>query len=155
MGGVTINEISNVDFLHSLFVLKSLLGAEFGKAAKTELPSINMPEYVLMKKVSESKDGAVSLTGIREYLSISKSAVSQMLSSLEKRGMIVREVDPSNRRNLMISITPAGDTALREKDAETGSRMEKILSLLGDEDASQFARIIEKLNHAIQSTNEN
>ena len=65
------------DFLHALFVLKSLLGTQFSKSAKTDTHSLSMAEYVLLKQLTET----ASLTEIRKYLSMSKAAVSQMLSS--------------------------------------------------------------------------
>ena len=97
------------DFLHALFVLKSLLGTQFSKSAKTQIHSLSMAEYALMKHVSET----ASLTEIREYLSITKAAVSQMLSSLEKRGFLTREIDRANRRNLIVFLTPAGQQVLQ------------------------------------------
>ena len=64
------------DFLHSLFVLKSMLGAEFAKAAG-ERETLSMPEYILMKKAAEAENGNADLAEIREYLAVTKAAVSQ------------------------------------------------------------------------------
>lgn len=50
-----MDTMSAFDFLHSLFMLKSLLGAEFGNSGKSDRPTLSMQEYVLMKKASEAK----------------------------------------------------------------------------------------------------
>ena len=81
---------TKAELLHSLFVLKGLLSTEFSKPAGDTL---NIPEYIMMKMVSE---GNSNLTEIREYLAVSKPAVSQMLSALEKRGLLEKEPAPEN-----------------------------------------------------------
>lgn len=113
-----------------------------------------MPEYILMKMVSEATDEYANLTDIREYLAVSKAAVSQMLSSLEKRGFVIREIDPENRRNLIVALTASGAEILRVKDAEADGRIEKILSIMGEQDAEQFVRLIQKMNDAVKASNE-
>lgn len=150
-----MDTVSAFDFLHSLFILKSLLGAEFGNSGKSDRPTLSMQEYVLMKKASEAKNRNADLTGIREFLSISKAAVSQMLSSLERRGLINREVDPQNRRNLILSLTSTGRIALKEKSVEVDQRIAEIISYMGEQDALQFTAIIEKINDALKASSEN
>lgn len=142
------------DFLHSLFVLKSPLGAEFGKDTKAKNATISMPEYVLMKKVFESLDGNVNLTEVREYLSITKAAVSQILSSLEKRGLLIRNTDPSNRRNLILTLTFAGKAVLEEKDMEVDTRIGEIIRALGEDEAKQLTYLITKMNGALSASSQ-
>src|SRR5699024_12291720 len=48
---------------------------------------------------------STDLTSVREYLAVTKASVSQMLASLEKRGLLVRQIDPTNRRNLIVTLT--------------------------------------------------
>ena len=62
------------ELLHSLFILKGLLGTEFSKDAKYAL---NIPEYILMKMVS---DGNTNLAQIREYLAVFCSSYLHCLS---------------------------------------------------------------------------
>ena len=141
------------DFLHSLFVLKSMLGAEFAKAAG-ERETLSMPEYILMKKAAEAENGNADLAEIREYLAVTKAAVSQMLSSLEKTGFLKRETDPANRRNLIITITASGMDILRQKDLEAEMRMEKIILRFGKEETLQFIQLISKMNETMKTLQE-
>lgn len=135
------------DLLHALFVLKSLLGAEFGRSVKPGVCSLSMAEYVLMKWIADT----TSLAEIREYLSVSKAAISQMLSSLEKQGYLMRETDQENRRSLIVSLTPAGQTILRQKDQKVNSRFEKIIAEMGEADTLEFIRLIAKMNDALKA----
>jgi len=56
-------------------------------------------------------DGAVNATRIAERLGVTKGAVSQTLSRLEGKGMIVKERDPHNQNELVLSLTGPGERA--------------------------------------------
>ena len=139
---------TKAELLHSLFVLKGLLSTEFSKPAGDTL---NIPEYIMMKMVSE---GNSNLTEIREYLAVSKPAVSQMLSALEKRGLLTKEPDPESRRNLIVKLTPAGQAVLAGKELEFEARYEKIRHNLTDAEITQFVALISKMNTAIERARE-
>lgn len=139
------------ELLHSLFILKGLLGTEFSKDTKDTKDALNIPEYILMKMVS---DGNTNLAQIREYLAVSKPAVSQMLSALEKRGLLTKEPDPESRRNLIVKLTPAGQAVLAGKELEFEARYEKIRHNLTDAEITQFVALISKMNTAIERARE-
>lgn len=131
-----------------------MLGTEFAKDTKNRHTALSIPEYILMKMVSDTECGSTNLTEIREYLAITKAAVSQMLSSLEKRGLVTREVDPANRRNLIVLLTPLGRELLCMKDTEAEMRISKIAACLGEKEMDQFIQLISKLNDAIKASKE-
>ncbi len=137
---------TNDDFLHSLFLLRSLLSSEFGK--KNDPNDLNMQEYSLMHKLA-SNDNNTDLTVIREYLAVTKASVSQMLSSLEKRGMLIRQIDPANRRNLIVILTPEGKKQLQLKQIQVENRFDQLLEKLGEPDAKQFIHLINKMNNIL------
>lgn len=139
------------DLLHSLFLLKSMLNSEFGK--KVEIDDLSMPEYSLMCQL-ESDDKNTDLTSIREYLAVTKASVSQMLASLEKRGLLVREIDPDNRRNLIVTLTPEGAERLQYKEAQVEQRLKGLLSDLGETDAQHFITLVNKMNTILSEKKE-
>ena len=105
----------NRELLHSLFRLKSALNTEFVKDTSSAVKDINLPEYILMREIEENGS---DLTAIREYLSITKSAVSQMLRSLEKKGYLTRRINLRNRRNIVVELTCDKDNIERLPDDE-------------------------------------
>jgi len=145
-----------MEFLRSLFKLKSLLSAEFGKDNKASRSCINIPEYILMRQIADNSaasDSNTTLSDIREYLSITKAAVSQILKSLENKGLINRDVDKNNRRNLIITLTPEGQEMLKIKDAEFNERFSKIATALGESDITQMIAIITRMSNMISKMN--
>ena len=146
-----MNTCTSDDLLHSLFLLKSLLNAEFGK--KSGLTDLTMPEYALMRQFALDNN-TTDLTSVREYLTVTKASVSQMLASLEKRGLLVRQIDPANRRNLIVTLTPVGIERLRKKEFQVERRLQELLTELGRTDALQFIMLINNMNTILSSKKE-
>lgn len=146
-----MNPCTGDDLLHSLFLLKSLLNSEFGKNSDSE--DLTMPEYALMRQFA-LEDDTTDLTSVREYLAVTKASVSQMLASLEKRGLLVRQIDPTNRRNLIVTLTSEGIERLRQKEFQVERRLRELLAELGETDALQFITLINKMNTVLSKKKE-
>ena len=147
-----MNPCTGDDLLHSLFLLKSLLNSEFGKKSDSE--DLTMPEYALMRQFA-LEDDTTDLTSVREYLAVTKASVSQMLASLEKRGLLVRQIDPTNRRNLIVTLTSEGIERLRQKEFQVERRLRELLAELGETDALQFITLINKMNTVLSKKRRN
>ena len=142
-------ELQN-ELVQAMFRLKKMMN--YGLGRDTNNINITMSEYILMREVAENtKDvyNPSALTEVREYLSVSKAAVSQMLNSLEKRGYILREIDPNNRRNIIVSLTEEGKTAFEKKNQEFYNRFEMVIRGIGEKDVSQFIAMINKMSDAM------
>ena len=136
----------NRELLHSLFRLKSTLNTEFVKGTSSAGKDINFSEYILMREVSETKS---DLTSIREYLSITKSAVSQMLRSLERKGYLTRRIDLRNRRSIVVELTDAGRAVLQEKAEEFSTRYEGITNGMHEREIKQIIKLIDRIQSAM------
>ena len=99
-----------------------------------------------MKEIAENKS---DLTAIGEYLSITKSAVSQMLSSLEKKGYLTRRINVRNRRNIVVRLTHAGRVALRKQSAEFDDRYGNIVKDMDEGEVNKIIEIINRLQCSI------
>ncbi|HIZ23042.1 MAG TPA: winged helix DNA-binding protein [Candidatus Blautia faecigallinarum] len=146
-----MNYCTSDDLIHSLFLLKSLLNSEFGKKRDSE--DLTMPEYALMRQLALDNN-TTDLTSVREYLAVTKASVSQMLASLEKRGLLVRQIDPANRRNLIVTLTPEGIERLRQKEFQVERRLQELLAELDRTDALQFITLINKMNTILSAKKE-
>jgi len=76
---------------------------------------------------------------------VSSARVAATLNSLEKKGLITRQIDEGDRRKILVRITQKG----REVDEENHNALLKevteMLSHLGENDAKELIRIIYKL----------
>jgi DNA-binding MarR family transcriptional regulator len=66
-------------------------------------------EIHLIKAIKENE--GIHITGLAQYLEVTKGAVSQMLMKLEKKGFVVKEKDPGNQSRFLLKLTPKGEVA--------------------------------------------
>jgi len=148
------------ELLHALFALKNLhfhrLGqSEFGlggvsrrKCSLSGELGLNIPEFALLQQLKlreeRGESGGAWLAGIGEYLRVSKAAVSQMLGALEKRGLITREPDPSNRRTIIVKMTKKGNEMIGDFEREFDRYLVMLIERFGENDTREIIRLIYK-----------
>ncbi len=82
---------------------------------------------------------------ISEAMGISGARIAATLNSLENKCYIIRQIDTSDRRRILVTLTEKGreqEHACRRKLTET---VEKMLRLLGEDDAKEYVRITRKM----------
>lgn len=75
----------------------------------------------------------------------STARVAMALKSMEGKGLIERRADSSDRRKVKVSITEYGSRLIKDQHEDMARKMEKILSELGEKDAREFIRIVERI----------
>ena len=136
--------------------LTLVTGNNDGLGTMAKLISKNVNNYIILAgpDTPALDDNTKDLTSVREYLAVTKASVSQMLSSLEKRGLLVRKIDPTNRRNLIVTLTSEGIERLRQKEFQVERRLRELLAELGETDARQFITLINKMNTVLSKKKE-
>lgn len=81
---------------------------------------------------------------LAEAVSIDKSTASRQLASLERRELIVREVDPANPRSRRLRLTPRAERVLARTDREWRARIEARTADWPREDLRTFATLIDR-----------
>ena len=106
---------------------------QMGRSGKGEL-------FIL--KFLYDKDMAVLPSEISEAMHSSNARISAALGSLEKKGQIHREIDTTNRRNILVTITDEGRERIRLNMKQMREQMVSILTEMGEHDAAEFFRLI-------------
>lgn len=66
-------------------------------------------EIHIIKTIKENE--GIHVTGIAKKLGVTKGAVSQIIMKLQKKDMIIKEIDPNNLSKLVLRLTTKGETA--------------------------------------------
>lgn len=82
---------------------------------------------------------------ISRALMLTTARIAAMLKSLESQGLVMRMPDPSNSRQVIVSLTEAGIAMVEERRAEMVYSVAKMLEALGEDDAKAYVRIQAKL----------
>jgi DNA-binding MarR family transcriptional regulator len=82
-------------------------------------------------------DGPLRVSDIAECNAVDTSTMTVRLQGLDRQGLVERTADPLDRRSALISISPAGEAAVREIRAV---RQDLLRTVLGDADADELQR---------------
>lgn len=103
---------------------------------------IRMGEMFVLGRIPE--EGA-SLTEIQNHLFMTKSAVSQMLSSLERRNLVRREVDPDDRRRIAVTLTEEGKRFQLTQRRYADRVMDMTIARFGEDNMRELIRLLKIL----------
>lgn len=93
--------------------------------------------------------GPMSITELAKMTSVTKPAMSQLISKLEKKGLVYREIAPDNRSKQIVTPTQLGEKA---QDGHLKFHMEQdrnffsYIGSLSDEDYKVFKEICIQIN---------
>ena len=126
---------------------------EITRAYKPYLDAIDLTytQYIAMMVLWER--GSVNVKTLGESLLLDSGTLTPVLKKLEAKGYIVRTRSEKDERNLVVSLTPAGD-ALKEKALSIPARMGDCLSLTKEE-AQQLYELLYKLLGNVRQEEQN
>ena len=79
-------------------------------------------------------EGPVRPGFVASHMHVTKSALSQLLKSLENKGLISRSRDVQDSRAVLLETTPRGMELIEQADAMRKRDMEELLTYLGADD---------------------
>ena len=101
-------------------------------------------EIFVLKYIADH-NGGVLPGEIGQEMNVSSARIAAALNSLEKKGLITRRIDTSDRRKILVGITQAGKEQAQEHYQTVLGVTAKMLELLGEHDAKEYVRIMKKM----------
>ena len=83
---------------------------------------------------------------LAEKLSLVPGRMTDILNTLEKKGMIRREKDPEDRRRVLVMITPKGIRNVTERREQIRMQYSGLYEALGLEDMIKLIELLVKVN---------
>ena len=100
---------------------------------------------LMMLSIMEARDEIVRPGMLAACSHATPGAVSQTLKSLEEKGLIVRRRGEGDSRSVTISLTDAGHEFEKEGRRLHDERFMHMLEFLGEDDAREFVRIVNRM----------
>jgi DNA-binding MarR family transcriptional regulator len=104
-------------------------------------------EIHLLLVIARGQQG--NATQMAERMGVTKGAISQTLSRLERKGMLIKSRDPASKNELNLALTPLGQKAAKSaKDAAGHVRQQygKFLAGLDDDERDVIRRFLTTMN---------
>ena len=90
--------------------------------------------------------GGVLPGEIGHEMDVSSARIAAALNKLEKKGLVTRQIDPKDRRKILVGITPEGERLTHAHQAAMLAHVAKMLALLEERDAQEYVRITKRLS---------
>ncbi|SDG85245.1 DNA-binding transcriptional regulator, MarR family [Vibrio xiamenensis] len=82
---------------------------------------------------------------IGKSLNVDNSAITRMLDRLEKKGLLLRVPDPSDRRSIVIQLTESGVDVVKRSLPLARSAIDELTQALSEEEIEQLRHCLKKI----------
>ncbi|MBB4610351.1 MarR family winged helix-turn-helix transcriptional regulator [Sphingomonas yabuuchiae] len=102
-----------------------------------------------------ANNAPVRAADVADWFDLAPRTVTQAIDTMERDLLVVRVPDPDDRRAKRLDITDHGRQVLRQTEPLRRTLIAQAFGLLSDEEVGQFARILDKMEQAIEGSPEN
>lgn len=113
--------------------------------ARTTVP-LSRTEVGVLRDLTK---GPIRITELARREGVTQPAISLLVNRLEARNWVAREADPSDRRAVLVAITPAGTAALDELRAQYRALLHEEMASLGPQEVETLGSAVEILDRLI------
>ena len=112
----------------------------------TQRDGLPMSAFFMMHKIAvcgrlqreNGGEDGVRISEISRRTQMSMPAVSQMLNSLEGKGLVLRSMTKNDRRAVFVCLTPKGKELLEQARRELFSTMDEVERRMGEENVNRL-----------------
>jgi DNA-binding MarR family transcriptional regulator len=112
-------------------------------------------KQVLFKVAKINNGQPVSPSEIAFKLSVSMSAITHQINSLEKQGLIGRLQENKDKRVVELILTPKGLREVKKLEKEFSKKLKILTDYLGEKDTRDLIRVIKKISILSGNLSEN
>jgi DNA-binding MarR family transcriptional regulator len=91
------------------------------------------------------RHGVMRLSDLSEHLRIAARSTTEVVDSLEAKGLVERGPDPNDRRATLVTLTSGGTKVGESIRAARGTEAERVFDRLSSTERTALARILRKL----------
>ncbi len=114
---------------------------------------VSIPQVLCLSYLKNSKNYQNSQLEIRKYLNLNSSTVTGIIGRLEKRGLIARLPNISDKRINIIALTAAGDKLLDSVPPLLHNRLSGKLEILPQESLEYLVKTLDMLINMLDIQN--
>ncbi len=105
---------------------------------------------IRIRNIKTNSHDAVRISDVARKMHMSKSALSQVLSSMEKKGYITRQVDVQDRRAVCIGLTELGKKRLYHCRILFQKHMQKVMNEMGEDKVNMLLSLFGEFTDALE-----
>lgn len=127
--------------LHSFHAIRNQIKARAVHLGRQN--GIAHSQWFVLKIIEHYKNR--SIKDIAEMLGISSSAATQLVDGLVRRGYVVRQDDPKDRRSVRLELSPKGKKHVTATNEKRITEMAGLFDALTDSELEEYLRLQRKI----------
>lgn len=120
----------------------------FARPLKFKIKQLGLPysfEHLVLLKIIKDKKDTLAQQDIAERLGKDKSVIMRIVDILEKDNLLIRKVDPNDRRRNILEVTPEGDMLIKNLLDIEVEISGKLMQDIPDDEIAVFLKVIAQL----------
>jgi len=113
--------------------------------------NLTPPQYAVMKTI-DSCQNSITVTALAEATHQVMPTITGILNRLEERNLVIRRRSPTDRRTLLVSVTPAGAAILSEFGQTIRVGVKSLLTEISPPDRQHLLRAIRALKDKLETS---
>ncbi|WP_130811154.1 MarR family winged helix-turn-helix transcriptional regulator [Olsenella sp. Marseille-P4559] len=97
----------------------------------------------------ESHGGSAAPSDLAEALNVTTSRIANTLKALQRKGYVTRDINPDDRRGVIVTITPLGRSFGEERYLEAVRNTSRLMAVLDASEQKELTRLVQKIAHAV------
>lgn len=142
--------MENIENIKEISKNISLVYRYIGENVIAELEDIDLTPGLSILLIGIMRNEGSNQRSLADIVHIDTATVSKNLRILEKRGFIVRHIDPDNRRSFIINITEAGIEKATESLSIQYAVWDKIFDNFTKKELKSLSYLSRKVNKNIE-----
>ena len=126
------------DYLKTIFQFKNLINTHFGR---DKAHMLSLTDLLIMQGIADQQSSVT----ISQNLHVTKGAISQSINNLAKRGFVTRDVDPDNRRQVLLTLTTAGQDELKVTNEAFDSAFDQFVDEMGAQELTELLALMKRM----------
>ena len=146
-----IQDMSKVELFHLLKAVSHLLShliGEYRRDGKLSQARMRLLVQLVIEERMGNDEGLLP-SELSQCLRVSRNTVSALLNGLEEQGLIERHLHPTNRRQLLIRVTPAGRELVHTCAPQVAAYIASLFEALSLEERQTLFLLLDKLYHSM------
>jgi MarR family transcriptional regulator, organic hydroperoxide resistance regulator len=120
-----------------------------GRAARDAgADALTLSQYQLIAALSD--EGELSVGDLALAGGVAAPTATRMLATLEREGIVRREPSEADRRQVLVTLTPAGRKLMNEKRKVIARKKRQVFAMLSETEREQAEHILRRLAGAIE-----
>lgn len=138
-------EVMIRDLMRTMRHISQLFRSKMHSSLEEEINPSSLIVMTTLLRAANDGISALRVSEIASSLWISAPGVTRLITGLENDGYIRREMDPDDRRGVLVSLTDRGRTAISPALEELYQRFHGLIDHLGEENSGRLIVLLREV----------